>query len=602
MAAALLLATLLLGPAAAHAQSSGGALDVQRFDTRAQIRSFALVYDADTAKRGAVAGIATLSYGWRPLEISSVGGSPSIGLIDHIVGLDLGVAYAPLDWLQLGLMLPVLQGVVYSDEGAKLLGQFQGAQTVGIGDLALDVGFAPVRQEAGMPLNFAVVPRFTFPTGTRSASLTSGTVGIALEAALSRSWSFLGIAGTLGYRFQPVSEATLGLYPDDELTYGLAATVPVHRDWAVDLEWSGAAVLVPDGGAAVGPTYDSLAHTPMELLAAARWAPEGKPVWLRFGVGPGLTRGFGTPAVRAFVTVGAGRLDPVRDRDGDGINDPDDACVDDPEDLDQFEDEDGCPDLDDDGDGIPDADDACKMNPEDADGFQDDDGCPEIDNDGDGVLDMEDGELDDSGFGSCRDKPEDVDGFADEDGCPELDNDMDGIPDLRDGVIDASGFGDCRNLPEVVNGVDDEDGCPDEALAELDVVKQEIRIKDQVYFDLGKSTVKKASYPVLDAVVAVLRTYPQIKLVEIGGHTDARGSEKTNLRLSQGRVDSVRAYLISQGIEDVRLTSVGYGESRLVIADAKTEDDHAQNRRVEFRVLEQDPIWVEVPADEAPAE
>ena len=134
---------------------------------------------------------------------------------------------------------------------------------------------------------------------------------------------------------------------------------------------------------------------------------------------------------------------PDLDNDKDGIVDLKDKCPNQAEDMDGFEDEDGCPELDNDGDSVPDALDKCPIAPEDRDGFQDEDGCPDPDNDGDGVIDAQD---------KCPTKVEDMDGFQDEDGCPDVDNDNDGIPDNLDR---------CPNQPENVNGVDDGDGCPD---------------------------------------------------------------------------------------------------------------------------------------------
>jgi hypothetical protein len=134
------------------------------------------------------------------------------------------------------------------------------------------------------------------------------------------------------------------------------------------------------------------------------------------------------------------------DTDGDGLTDDVDKCVNEAEDNDNFQDDDGCPDLDNDGDGILDlAPDKCPLEAEDMDGFQDDDGCPDPDNDGDGLPD---------GADKCPNEAEDADGFQDDDGCPDPDNDGDGVPDNRDECIDE---------PETKNEFEDEDGCPDEA-------------------------------------------------------------------------------------------------------------------------------------------
>jgi outer membrane protein OmpA-like peptidoglycan-associated protein len=262
---------------------------------------------------------------------------------------------------------------------------------------------------------------------------------------------------------------------------------------------------------------------------------------------------------------------PPPDTDGDGILDQDDKCPTEAEDLDKFEDVDGCPDPDNDNDGVPDLRDGRRA--------------------ADGSVMPADGLVN---FGDCLNAPEDVDGFRDDDGCPEPDNDNDGVPDAVDGHRTAGGvtrdpaqplLGDCANQPEVKNGFEDEDGCPDEAKAE--VRDGSIVIIDQVYFDYDKASIKQASFPVLEAVLAILKQYPEIKLVEVQGHTDTRGNDEYNRDLSQRRVDSVRTWLIERGIDGARLVSKGYGETQPIVPNAKTDTEHATNRRVHFKILEE---------------
>jgi OmpA-OmpF porin, OOP family len=283
---------------------------------------------------------------------------------------------------------------------------------------------------------------------------------------------------------------------------------------------------------------------------------------------------------RAPGTVAGPAVPRAGDRDGDGYDDDVDACPDDPEDFDGFEDEDGCPDVDNDGDGILDAaylengvwinldkkgDLDCRNDPEDFDGFEDEDGCPDPDNDGDGILDVDD---------KCPNEPEDFDGFEDEDGCPDPDNDGDGIPDVDDK---------CPNDPEDFDGDQDDDGCPDLAV-KLDPC--EIKLDGKIMFDSGKHSLNSRkfadqNYKLLDDVVTVLKSNPDIT-IEIGGHTDSKGSDKSNDRLSQRRVDSVRDYLINKGIGGSRVTAKGYGE-RKPIASNLDAAGREQNRRVEFK-------------------
>lgn len=252
------------------------------------------------------------------------------------------------------------------------------------------------------------------------------------------------------------------------------------------------------------------------------------------------------------------------DRDGDGILDPDDQCPDDPEDFDAYEDADGCPeDQDQDGDGNPDTTDACPVEPEDGDGYLDEDGCPEPDNDLDGLTDQGD---------RCPNEPEDLDGFQDADGCPDLDNDGDTIPDAVDN---------CPNEP----GPPDEQGCP-RVYQDVEVTSTGIVIHQRIYFEYNRAVIRDVSFAILNTVAQVMRDFPDIT-IEIQGHTDDRGSDQYNLRLSDERAQSVRRYLEGQGVAPNRMTSRGYGESRPIDTN-RTETGRATNRRVEF--VRTDPV------------
>ncbi len=228
----------------------------------------------------------------------------------------------------------------------------------------------------------------------------------------------------------------------------------------------------------------------------------------------------------------------------------------------------GCRPLDKDGDGIFDHEDKCPDEPEDMDGHLDEDGCPDLDRDRDGIADADD---------LCPDEPEDMDGFQDTDGCPELDNDRDGFLDVDDK---------CPDDPETKNGYLDDDGCPDQGPTNVEVTKDQIVIKEKVLFDTGKATIKPVSHGILNEVVQVLKDYPRIKKVRIEGHTDSVGSEANNKKLSDKRAASVRTFLVSKGVAEARLTSVGLGEGKPIDTN-RTETGRSNNRRVEFHITEQ---------------
>jgi OmpA-OmpF porin, OOP family len=108
-----------------------------------------------------------------------------------------------------------------------------------------------------------------------------------------------------------------------------------------------------------------------------------------------------------------------------------------------------------------------------------------------------------------------------------------------------------------------------------------VNLKD-VLFEQGKTNLLAPSYPELDLVVSFLKTNPKVK-IELAGHTDNRGIPTQNVKLSQARVDKVKSYLVSKGIEGKRISGKGYGGSK-PIASNDAEETRQLNRRVEFTI------------------
>ncbi len=104
-----------------------------------------------------------------------------------------------------------------------------------------------------------------------------------------------------------------------------------------------------------------------------------------------------------------------------------------------------------------------------------------------------------------------------------------------------------------------------------------------VNFDNNSSKFTAESYPILFHTALVMLQNPDIK-VEVQGHTDNIGSEGSNQKLSERRADVVKNYLIARGVKADRIKTVGYGEKN-PIADNKTADGRAMNRRIEFKVI-----------------
>ncbi|WP_298116446.1 OmpA family protein [Flavobacterium sp.] len=257
------------------------------------------------------------------------------------------------------------------------------------------------------------------------------------------------------------------------------------------------------------------------------------------------------------------------DKDNDGIYDKDDACPD-VFGLKAFN---GCPDTD--GDGIEDSKDSC---PEEA-GTVEMNGCP--DTDGDGIADKDDACVDVAGLKSLAGCPDaDGDGIADKDdscptvkgpkenkGCPWPDRDGDNVLDKDDKCPDVKGTVANQGCPEV----------SDEAIKRLNDYAKTI------LFDTNKATFQQRTYPVLEAITAILKEYPSANF-SIEGHTDSDGKDAANLTLSENRAAAVKNYLIEKGIASSRLSSKGFGES-MPIDSNKTKAGKANNRRVEVKLV-----------------
>ncbi len=104
-----------------------------------------------------------------------------------------------------------------------------------------------------------------------------------------------------------------------------------------------------------------------------------------------------------------------------------------------------------------------------------------------------------------------------------------------------------------------------------------------IFFDFDKATLRPESYNELDRLLKLLTENPSIK-VELSAHTDSKGSDEYNMKLSQNRAQSVVTYLISKGIPADRMIAKGYGETQPIDTN-DTEEGRQNNRRVEFKII-----------------
>lgn len=127
---------------------------------------------------------------------------------------------------------------------------------------------------------------------------------------------------------------------------------------------------------------------------------------------------------------------------------------------------------------------------------------------------------------------------------------------------------------------------PEPPRAEIQV--HEITINQRIPFDFDRWEIKQESFAILDAVAEVLQNHPEIRKVQIQGHTDDVGTDEYNQRLSERRAEAVRQHLIAKGIDSARLDAIGFGRSKPLVLET-SEEARARNRRTEFIIIERFP-------------
>lgn len=113
-------------------------------------------------------------------------------------------------------------------------------------------------------------------------------------------------------------------------------------------------------------------------------------------------------------------------------------------------------------------------------------------------------------------------------------------------------------------------------------VGEVVRINN-VFFDFAKFELRPESYPDLNRIVSFLKTNATVE-IQLLGHTDNVGKDGDNIKLSENRIQSVKSYLVAQGVDAARMSAKGYGKSR-PIATNDTEEGRQENRRVEFTIV-----------------
>ncbi len=501
-----------------------------------------------------VAASLHIDYALEPLRgpASRTGGV----LVDHELTGQVGGAIGFFDRFLVALRVPVVlyMGGPAGTTAAPGL-RDPAASGPGLGDLALtfryqlyggesDVFAVALQTEATIPLAEATAP---------SQDL-AGEAGVSFtpEVAAELRFAPVHITANLGARFREVA-AYQALRVQHELTWALALGVDIVPG-VLDASLEGF-------GATPFDRFATSTVSPVEVLLGARVRPVA-PLFIGLAGGVGLGDGYGAPVFRGVLTLGYVDL---------GASVPGSAVEVEAEGEGEGEGE-GVREGEGEGEGEGESESDLELTserPEDAasrervipPGAAD---YGQLDRDGDRIVDAED---------HCVLDCEDYDEIEDRDGCPEEDADDDTVADVEDA---------CPTTPGVVTDDPATRGCPARAYI---TERGAIVISDRVEFATGSDRILPASEPVLMDVLAILESTEDVARVRIEGHTDDRGRDSANIRLSRARAASVRSWLEAHGVAPERLEAWGCGELHPLVAGA-TRAARQSNRRVEFFVVE----------------
>lgn len=465
-------------------------------------------------------------------ELNALGNPVTAQMIGY---LDAGVQVFNRFGLQVQLPIALLQ--LGNDQGGKV--SVGNVEPVAAMDMRLDARAVVFRSESNN-FKLGLLGAITIPTGNWTSYDSDGYVGAHFGLSAEYTLKSFFLVFNTGVQLRD-DGAVENFRVGNEWRWGIGGFMPL-RDGAVRL---GAQIFGSTG--LTGDTAFTGSNTPIEWQAEGRFATDQKRRgYVGIAGGTRLSAGY-APDFRIVAT--AGYWFTIEDSKPTSPNK-------------RFKVDYSKEDVDTDKDGLIDSIDLCPTEPEDHKPPNTDDGCPAPpDRDGDGIPDSKD---------KCPDEPEDFDKIDDKDGCPEDDADKDNIGDAKDA---------CPKEPGSPSPDPKRNGCPQF----IQRSESEIRILKQVQFATGKATILANSFPILDEVVKLLVVNPEIKHLAIEGHTDNRGSDDLNEKLSSERANAVMEYIIKKGIDSARLSAQGFGP-RVPIADNNTPDGRQKNRRVEFHI------------------
>jgi OmpA-OmpF porin, OOP family len=544
------LATVAIAPTRAQAQTEG--FSINRFDVSERGSDFFVGDSLDLRGKARPSIGFVLDYANKPLVLYTEEGVERAVIVkDQFYG-HIGASLVLAERVRLSLNVPVALST--RGQSADYLDRTIAADSgTALGDIRIGADLRLVGRYGG-PATLAIGAQVYVPSGQRTYFTGDGAVRLTPHLSLAGRIAVFqyAVRAALNYRAQDV--VLTDVPTGTEVQFAAAAGLSlVNHSLLIGPELWGSTVVV-NNGAFLKET------TPFELLFGVHYRPRN----FRFGVGvgPGLTRGVGTPELRV---VGMFEWSPSvdEDRDGDKIFDEVDACPDTPGVPNADPKKHGCPPSDRDGDGFIDDVDACPDVPGVASNDPGKNGCPiPGDRDNDGIIDEED---------DCPDVPGVPSDIEGRNGCPILDSDGDGILDPQDA---------CPTVPGPANPDPTKNGCPPARIE-----KDQIVITERVEFKTDSAELLGSSTGILTAVMNILKEHTELKRVLIEGHTDNVGGARYNKGLSERRARSVNKWLVEHGVEQHRLLDAGIGLERPIDSN-ETSAGRQKNRRVEFHILE----------------
>ncbi|MEE2786182.1 MAG: OmpA family protein, partial [Myxococcota bacterium] len=477
-------------------------------------------------------------------------------LLDNRLLVDASFAYGVLDWLDVGLVLPIAMGQTGLTSHSQ-----EDVATFALGDPRIGVKFS-LLPKTQRTIALGIIADSWVPVGDPEAYAGEdgwgGRVTLAADVRLPKR---ITLAFNAGYKMRPESELA-GAVIDDELALGAGAQWRLSK---VDLVGE----LNTATGASQPFGQDHLNAGEFDIGARFHLPRRQKLVG---GMGMGLLPGLGTPTWRIFVGYGidastgrsmvaatpqaptpttstvrtppdAKRVNPENDSPPPKEPRPTKPTISATALLAKHEDADG--------DGLSNHVDACPHLPEDRDDFRDEDGCPDPDNDLDKVPDITD---------QAPNSPEDWDAFEDSDGRPDPDNDQDGVPDVQDRCPLEAGFG---------------DGCPTSPMNwQAAVIQPDFQMTGgptllggtiyagpKLRFEPQSDQFAPGADTSIATVARLLRERPDFLKIEVGVHVKTEHGPKWDQWLANERAERLTDALTERGVDPKRLFPVGYGSS-----------------------------------------